>query len=348
MTVVKSNAYGHGLVPFAQAAARAGTDWFGVDNIDEALELRRAKITQPILVLGYTPHARLIDAAKNEISITVYNRESVFAISKLVLSTRKPLRVHVEIETGITRQGLSGKDLLDLAKSLQRISGVFIEGAFTHFANIEDTTDSSYAELQLKRFKDALGQLAKIGVEPTVRHTACSAAAILFPQTYFNLARVGISSYGLWPSKETQAVAKRMNQVVVLYPVLTWKTMVAQIKSVQKGTPISYGLTERVQRDSKVAVIPVGYWDGFDRGLSSIAQVLIRGRRCKVLGRICMNMCMVDVTDIPSIRPEDEVVLLGAQGKDEVTAEEIAGKIGTINYEVVTRINPQLRRDVVA
>ena len=186
------------------------------------------------------------------------------------------------------------------------------------------------------------------GIDPPWKHTACSAAAILYPQTYFNLARIGIAMYGLWPSKETLAVAKREKRVISLVPALTWKTVVAQIKKVKKGAPVSYGLTERVTRDSRLAILPVGYWDGYDRrGLSQTGQALIRGHRCKIVGRICMNMCVADVTDVPGIKAEDEVVLLGRQKRAVIAAEDLASKIGTINYEVVTRINPQIPRIVV-
>ena len=347
MTVVKSNAYGHGLVPFATVAAAAGTDWFGVDQLDEALALRKAGIRQPILVLGYTPPMRRIEAAKAHVSLTIYSKTVLSAIQKLSLTKRDRLRVHLEIETGISRQGLAGTELIQLAKALAKSPNVEIEGVFTHFANIEDTTDSAYAEGQLKRFSEAVFLLERNGISPPIRHTACSAAAILFPKTLFTMARVGISSYGFWPSKETQAVAQRMKRPLVLSPVLSWKTVVAQVKRVVEGTGISYGLTERVTRDSTIAVIPVGYWDGFDRGLSRIGSVLIRGHRCKVLGRICMNMCMVDVTDVPGVREGQEVVIIGQQGKNRIQAEDLAAQIGTIQYEIVTRINPLLPRFVV-
>ncbi len=356
MAVVKSNAYGHGLAETAKIADKNGVAWFGVDNVDEGLALRKAGIKKPILVLGYTLNSRLRNCVDNSLSFMAYNQETVKALRSLKLKplgvhpskTAKAAYVHLKIETGTTRQGVAGKQLLDLAKSLLKVPGVVIEGASTHYANIEDTTDSSYAELQLKRYQENLDNLIRIGIDPPWKHTACSAAAILYPETYFNLARVGIAMYGLWPSKETQAVAKREKRLIDLEPVLTWKTVIAQIKSVKKNTPVSYGLTEKVSRDAKLAVLPIGYWDGYDRrGLSQVGQVLVRGHRCKVVGRICMNMCVIDVTEVPQARVEDEVVLLGKQGKDRISAEDLAAKIGTINYEVVTRINPTLPRIVV-
>lgn len=347
MTVVKSNAYGHGLIEFAQEAVRAKTDWFGVDSLDEALRLRAAGIKQPVLVLGYTSPKRFVEAAKANISLTVYSLTAISAAKSLRLSRSQKLRVHLEIETGITRQGLEGEALVALARGLHKLPQVEIEGVFTHFANIEDTTDSSYSKRQLQRFAEACEALKHIGIVPRIRHTACSAAAILFPDTYFTLARVGISSYGFWPSKETQAVAQRMASSVSLKPVLTWKSLIAQVKTVPSGTAISYGLTEKVVRDSLIAVIPVGYWDGFDRGFSRIGQMLVRGKRCKVMGRVCMNMCMIDVTDVAGVKEGDEVVLLGGQRGEFLSAEELAAQLGTIQYEVVTRINPLIERRLV-
>lgn len=356
MAVVKSNAYGHGLVETAKIAEKAGAAWFGVDNVDEGLMLRRAGISKPILILGYTLDARLADCVENRLSFVVYNLSTVKALRRLKLAPlgSKPARnckaafVHLKIETGTSRQGVAGDELRRLVRELKKTPGVVIEGASTHYANIEDTTDSSYAELQLERYRENLEMLKREGVDPPWKHTACSAAAILFPETYFNLARIGIAMYGLWPSKETLAVAKREKCRLKLKPALVWKTVIAQIKRLPKGAPVSYGLTERTTRPSKVAILPIGYWDGYDRsGMSHVGQVLVRGRRCKVMGRVCMNMCIIDVTDVPGVAIEDEVVLLGRQRREAVTAEEIASKMDTINYEVVTRINPTVKRIVV-
>ncbi|MFH1077882.1 MAG: alanine racemase [Patescibacteria group bacterium] len=355
MAVVKSNAYGHGLVHVAQVAERSGASWFGVDNVDEGVVLRKNGITKPILVLGYTLADRVHDCVDHRLSFMAYTMETVRAIAELKLTPigkRPSFRtdaafVHVKVDTGTTRQGVHGEDLLRLVRALKKTSGAVIEGVATHFANIEDTTDRSYADLQLQRFHEALTLIRSEGIDPPWRHAACSAATILYPDTYFNLVRLGISMYGLWPSKETRAVAKREGRILDLKPVMTWKTVVAQVKRVKKGTPVSYGLTERVSRASTLALIPVGYWDGFDRGLSSTGHVLIRGRRCKIMGRVCMNMFVVDATDVPGIRVEDEVVLLGTQKRETISSDDIASKIGSINYEVVTRVNPTIPRILV-
>src|SRR3989344_2210431 len=342
MAVIKSNAYGHGFRETAGILADR-TDWFGVDNVDEGIAIRKNGIRKPILILGYTPLDRLRDAIRNDLRMTVYNQQTIKALSSI--RGARPARVHFKIESGTTRQGVDGGELIKLAKRAKGSRGGEIEGISTHFANIEDTTDHGYASDQLRRFKRAADALRALGIDPRIKHTACSAAAILFPETHFNLARVGIGLYGLWPSKETRVSAQKTK--LDLQPALTWKTIIAQIKRVGRGTPISYGLTERVTRDSTVAVLPIGYWDGYDRKLSSVGSGLIRRRRAKILGRVCMNMMMADITDIPAVRLEDEAVLIGRQGREVIAAEDLASKIGTVNYEVITRINPTMPRIVI-
>ena len=221
-------------------------------------------------------------------------------------------------------------------------------GLGTHFANIEDTTDHGYAEGQYATFTEVVERLQSAGIEVPIRHAACSAAAILFTRTHLDMARIGISLYGIWPSKETYvSCLNRGRTALDLRPVMSWKTRVAQVKSVPEGSYVGYGCTYRATRDSRIAVLPVGYHEGFDRALSGVAHVLVRGRRAPICGRICMNMCMVDVSDIPGAALEDEVVLLGAQGEERITAEQLAGWCGTIAYEIVSRVHPALPRVVV-
>lgn len=342
MAVVKSNAYGHDATMVAKTIA-SDVAWFGVDDVDEGMALRKAGIKKPVLVMGYVLHDRLADCAKHRLSIVAYNLETLAAIKKL----RGRFNIHIKIETGTTRQGIEGHELEAFVRRAQAIPSVTIEGIYTHFANIEDTTDTAYALGQLRMFERTRNTFARWGVDMTVTHTAASAAAILYPETHFDLVRLGIALYGFWPSKETKVSAAYRSKGLSFKPAMTWKTIVAQVKYVKKGTPVSYGLTERVPHDARIAVLPVGYWDGFDRGLSSVGHALIRGHRCKIIGRVCMNMTMVDVSDVPGVKPEDEVVLLGRQGKEEISAEEIATHLGTIQYEVVTRINPLIQRMLV-
>jgi alanine racemase len=344
MAVVKANAYGHGLVGTASIALRSGAAWLGVDSVDEALQVASVARKTPTLILGYTPLARIKDAVHCGARMVVYNQETIRAIA----ATKRAARVHIKLETGTTRQGVGEQGLRALIRTIRRFPNITIEGLSTHYANIEDTTDHTYAAAQLATFV-RLSAIAEhtYGRPIPVKHTACSAAAILFSETHFSVARTGIALYGMWPSHETYVSAKERGVTLSLMPALTWKTIVAQVKMVAKGTPVSYGLTTRLTRNARIAVIPVGYWDGVDRKYSSVGAVLIRGRRAPVLGRICMNMFMVDVTDIPAVRLEDEVVLIGAQKREVITPEEFAAKIGSFNYEAVTRINPLIPRRFV-
>lgn len=345
VAVVKSNAYGHGLLEVVQIAYKNNVRRFAVDSIDEALKIKSSFNDVWVLVMGYILPERLVEVIKAGVSFVAYSDSYLPVLRSL--EEGKEAKVHLKIETGTMRQGLNGDELEKYAMSLKDIPQVTIEGMYTHFANIEDTSDHSFAESQLKNFHAAVEQLKEIGIEPPLKHAACSAAIILLESTHFNIARLGISLYGLWSSKETKAVSNQKNTNFVLKTALTWKTIIAQIKTAKAGTPVSYGLTESVARDSKLAILPVGYWDGYDRGLSSVGYVLVNGISCKVIGRICMNMMIIDVTDVPDADVGSEVVLLGSQGKNEISADMIAGKINTINYEVVTRINPMLPRLVM-
>jgi alanine racemase len=346
--VLKANAYGHGMIEASRVALEAGADWVAVNSVEEAALLREAGLQAPILCLAYVPLSSLEDAVALDARLTVFNLETVDRLGTITGRLKRTARLHIKVETGTNRQGVRGEDLLRLAQAVGRYPYLVLEGLSTHYANIEDVTEHGFAEFQLSNFRDSCSLLEQNGISVPIKHTACTAAAILFPNTLFNLARVGIGLYGLWPSKETRISALQagiaLNQ---LEPVLTWKTRVAQIKTVPPGATIGYGCTDLAIQVTRIAVLPVGYYEGYDRRLSSIGYVLIRGRRAPVRGRVCMNMIMVDVTNIPEVTLEDEAVLLGRQHEDAISAETLAGKIGTINYEVVSRINPQLPRVVV-
>lgn len=338
-SVIKANAYGHGLLEIAEILKNS-TYGFAVNHIDEAISLRKNGIKNPILVLGYILLNQLHLAAENNISICVYNKETIDKLGKI----GKPIKVHIKVETGTSRQGLLPEELLEFAKYIQSYPNIEIEGLYTHFANIEDTTDHSYAELQLAKFQKAVDILQNAKIKIPIKHTACTAAAILFPETYFNAVRVGIGMYGLWPSRETLISAREKGREMInLQPVLTWKTRIAQTKWLEKETPVAYGLTFKTTRRTKIAILPVGYSDGYDRKLSNNSYVVIKGKRAPLLGRVMMNMIVVDVTDIENIKVEDEVILIGKGG---MPSDEMAGRIGTINYEVVARIERAMPRVV--
>jgi alanine racemase len=216
----------------------------------------------------------------------------------------------------------------------------------THFANLEDRLNQQYARHQLREFQKAEAILNQLGIKPHYRHCAATAGIIALPEAHFNFVRLGIGAYGLWPSPKTKIAAERLDVKMELKPVLTWKTIVAQVKPVKKGDLVGYGCSHEMKQNGKIAVLPIGYYDGFVRTLGNKGAVLIRGHRAPVIGRVCMNMIMVDVTDIPNVRLEDEVVLIGEQGSERITAEDMAELSGTINYEVTTRIGERIPRNL--
>jgi alanine racemase len=366
--VVKSNAYGHGLEKMVGLLASA--EWLGVNSLEEGVKVRQLGETRPVLVMGHVPLADLGEAVGRGLDLTLYNLESLAALAKISASlptnsasmptnsasgsqppasaARPPIRVHLKIETGTGRQGILPGEIPSFAHQLASIPGAELVGACTHYANIEDTLNHEYAERQIERFRQALDLLEKLGLKPPLPHTACTAAGILFPETHYALLRVGIGLYGLWPSRETYLSALMGRRPVPdLRPVLSWKTRIVQLKLLPEGSFVGYGCTFKTTRATRLAVLPVGYADGYDRALGNTAHVLVHGKRAPVIGRVCMNLTMADVTDIPQARLEDEVVLLGKSGDEQVSAETLASWAGTINYEIVSRISPLLERRIV-
>ena len=339
MAVVKANAYGHGIKEVGKVIS-SKVDWFGVNNLEEALILKEIGVQKPILILGYTPLSQLEEVAENGFRQVVYNQGTI-------IKSIKTLNVHLKVETGMNRQGIDKREILNFVKLAQRCPSVKIEGIYTHLADTEDETNQNFTRKQLATFKEIVNLLEENGFDIPLKHTANTAAAILFPEAYFDLIRLGIGMHGLWPAESVKEKAKRLGIKINLRPVLTWKTQVAQIKKVKKGETIGYGCAFKATKDSKIAVLAAGYFDGYTRKFFKCGEVLIGGKKASVVGRICMNMIMVDITEIPDVKLEQEVVLLGKQGKNEITAEDLAEKIGTNNYEIVTRINPLISRQVV-
>jgi alanine racemase len=337
---VKANAYGHGLVECSKIFLENGADVLCVNAVFEAEELRKAGIKSPILIIGYTPLSDLSKAVQLKCDMIVYNEETIKALGKI----KSRSKVHLKIETGNHRQGVRLEDLPEIVKILKKHGNIKVAGISTHFANLEDRVNHQYALYQLKEFKKAIKFMEENSFAPHYRHCANSAAAILLPEAHFNFVRVGISAYGLWPSDKTELAAARAGIKMELKPALTWKTIISQVKEVKRDALIGYGCSYQMPKDGRIAVIPVGYYDGYVRLLSTRAHVLIHGKKAPVLGRICMNMIMVDVTDIPNVKLEDEAVLIGSSGKERITAEEMGEWSHTINYEVTTRINERIER----
>ena len=342
LAVVKADAYGHGLVPAAVAFVEGGADVLGVHAVDEAVRLRAAGVEAPILVLGpVTVAGAARAAALGGVELTVASLAAAAAVAAAAV----PQRVHVKVETGVNRQGVREDEVPELLATLGAAAGVEIVGLSSHFADIEDTTDHAFAEAQQERFSGFARLFAERGHADLARHMSCSAAAILWPATCHDMVRVGISAYGVWPSRETLVSARAAGRNdLSLLPALAWKTRIAQVRRVPAGETVGYGRSWKAPADSLVAVLPVGYSDGYPRALSGRAHVLVGGRRAPLCGRICMNLCMADVSHVPGVAAGDEVVLLGRQGDEVLTPEQLAEWLGTIAYEVLTLPGESWRR----
>lgn len=341
MAIVKSNAYGHGLVDFSKIIEKMGIDWLGVDSIVEAESLRKAGLKKPILVLGYTLRDKIDVAVKDNISLTISDFPALKNL-KNIIGRGKKIKIHLKIDTGMCRQGFSVSEIPMVIKILK--SGKLplkLEGVYTHFSSAKNPSFPFSTSDQIKKFKKAIDLLELAGFKGFIKHAAATSGAIIFPQSHFDLVRVGIGLYGLWPSKETKEAFK---DKIKLKPVLSWKTIIGQIKDLPRGSKIGYDMTETLSRASKVAILPIGYWHGFPRALSSIGRVIIRGQKARVLGRVSMDMIVVDVTEIKNIKIGDEVILIGKSGNSEISADDLACLIDTTNYEIVTRINPLIKK----
>ncbi len=344
--VVKSNAYGHGLVIFSKIVDEAGVDGFCVDSVKEGNKLRENNITKPILVLGPTLQGLLKEAQDNEITITIANKES---LKEFLKSTAKP-NFHLKIDSGMHRQGFYPKDIPKIISSLKKVKNNF-KGVYTHFCSAKDINYPTYTELQFSNFNKALVVLERAGFSAKggsalggnnlVKHVAATGGTLINKKYHLDAVRIGIGLYGLWPSKELNIYFSKIK----LAPVFSWKVLVSDVKRIKKGDYIGYDLTERALKDGQIAILPIGYWHGFSRVFSSLGSVLINGKLVKVLGRVSMDIIVVDVTGI-KCRVGDEAVIVGKQGKAEIAAGDAAGQIGTSHYELITRVNPLIERIV--
>ena len=345
--VVKANAYGHGLEPIVREAA-SSVDAFGVHAIGEAEQVRQAGWQGRLLVMGGIARRELEAVVRLSLDVTVFDSETVRLLDELGQARGASIPCHLKVETGTHRQGADPEDLPELLALLKGARGVRLEGLSTHFANIEDTTDHGYAQTQLARFRAIADEVRARGFDQVVRHTACTAAALTLPETNFEMVRLGIGGYGLWPSRETLASTRaRSGERFELRPVLSWKARITELKWVEAGEYVGYGLSYRTGHRTRLAVLPIGYSDGYDRGLSGLAHVLVHGHRAPVLGRVCMNIVLCDVTDVGEAKIEDEVVLLGAVDAESVGADKLAAWAQTIPYEIVARLSPTLPRVTV-
>ena len=343
--VVKADAYGHGAVRMAQEFESLGADWFAVSNLEEALQLRLAGLNQPILVLGYTPPEEAAALSKHNISQCLYSLDYARELSHCAVEAGVTVKVHVKIDTGMSRLGFYYQDISRDEATVQEVKtactlpGLYPEGIFTHFAvSDEGTEGDSFTMRQFGCFKEMIESLLRKGVSFEVRHCANSAAVFDYPLSHLDMVRAGIVIYGLYPSG---ALRNRPQ----LSPVLSLRSVVSHVKTVKPGATVSYGRVFTADREMKVATVPVGYADGYPRILSAQgAQVLIGGKRCPILGRICMDQLMADVTALPQVQVGDLVTLIGRDGEEEITVDELAALEGSINYEVVCGLSKRVPR----
>ncbi|GAB6179651.1 alanine racemase [Desulfotomaculum defluvii] len=335
MAVVKANGYGHGAVPVARAALEAGATRLAVARLSEAQELRRAGLKVPILLLGYISPDQITNALEFDITLTVFRSDLAKKISEIAHNRGVKATVHIKLDTGMGRIGFTPDDAgLEEITSVYNLAGLNVEGIYTHFA-VADEPDKGYTQQQFKIFMSTLGSLKKKNITFAVRHCANSAAIIEFPETHLDLVRPGIIMYGLYPSPEVSKTK------LLLRPAMTLKARVAHLKKVTPGTTISYGCTYAVARETIIASLPIGYADGYPRLLSSRGQVLIKGKRAPIVGRVCMDQCMVDVGQIVGVDVHDEVIIFGDEA---LPVEEVAAWLGTINYEVVCWVGSRVPR----
>ncbi|TMV50995.1 alanine racemase [Paenibacillus mesophilus] len=335
MAVVKADAYGHGAVKVAQEALACGVGYIGVAFLDEGLELRRSGVTAPILVLGYTPPEGIAPAVEHDITLTVFSDELWPALD---LIGEGKLRVHVKIDTGMGRIGLQAdEEAIAFLERAVKHPSLNVEGVYTHFASA-DEADKSYTLEQHGKFERIIGHFRNIGVQFRYVHTGNSAAGIECPELSYNMVRLGIGMYGLYPSEEVN------RERVALEPVMSIKTKMSHIKTLPADSGVSYGVIYRTEGEETIATLPIGYADGYSRILSQKVHALVRGRRVPIVGRICMDQCMANVSGIPNPTKEEEVVLMGRQGKEVVSAEELAGLLGTVNYEITCMVSHRVPR----
>lgn len=334
MAIVKANAYGHGAIPVAKAALEAGASWCGVARVNEALELRKASLNCPILILGYTPEARYEEMVAHQVSMTVWNLSQVEKISMAASRMGQAAKLHLNVDTGMSRLGVEPDEAIRLLEAFAHLPGIQVEGLFTHFA-CADEVDTAPTDAQEELFQDLMQKLKTAGIHIPIVHAANSAASLKRPSVYFNCVRLGIAMYGLHPSSECPLP-------IEFRPALTWKSVLSQVKILPPGRGISYGHEYMTSREERIGTIPIGYADGFRRVGSN--QVLVGGQKVPVVGRVTMDQIMVQLDAVPDARDGDEVVILGKQGEDSMAAEEIAGRWDTINYEVTSGIAHRVPR----
>jgi len=337
--VVKANAYGHGAVPVAKAALEAGAARLAVHRLTEGIELRQAGLTAPILVMGYTPPAGAQTMVEWDLTPSCITTEFAQALSTQAAAQGKTIPLHVKVDTGMSRYGLLPAEVVPFLTAIAKLPAVSIEGLFTHFATA-DASDQTWVRQQITTFDQVIASIQASGMDIPIIHAANSATTMKLPQAHYNAVRPGISMYGMNPSSEWEPVFD-------LHPALTLKSTVSRVRELPTGAGVSYGRTFVTSRPTTAALVPVGYGDGYHRILTNKGVVLVRGKRAPIIGRVCMDQFVVDVTGIPGVQQDDEVVLVGRQGDERISAEEIGRLAGSINYEVTTGLLSRVVRKYI-
>jgi alanine racemase len=339
MAIIKADAYGHGAVAIARAIGESGRiDAYGVAIIEEAVELREAGIKKPILILGYTPKEQYDLVVAHEVAQTVFQYEMAKALSDEAKRQGKVAKIHIKLDTGMSRIGFADtEESVEEIKRIAKLPNIEIEGLFSHFAKA-DETDKTSTIVQLNRYKKFNELLEKEQIYIPVKHIANSAGIIEFPEAYFNMVRCGIVTYGLYPSDEVN------QKTIHLIPAMELKTHVVYVKEVKAGVGVSYGSTFVTEKKTKIATIPVGYADGYSRNMSNTGKVIIHGQYAPIIGRVCMDQFMVDVTDIPDVKQGDIVTLMGRDQEAYISTEELARWSHSFNYELVCTVGKRIPR----
>ncbi len=350
--VIKGDAYGHGIESILPIIEEAGVDHFSVFNVDEAMRAQKIKQDRcHIMIMGFIDDEYLEWAIENDISFFVFNMERLRAVEKVAKTTSKPARVHIELETGMHRTGFLPHQLTAVAERLiKNDKTIVMEGICTHLAGAEHNGNFDRVNEQIHQFKKYCKWFHDFGLKPRYRHVACSAGLLNFPEAAFDMVRIGISNYGFWPSEETRMLHLRKNGIKAKDPlkrVLAWKSKIMSVNHVPEGEYVSYGKSYITNRDSLIATVPVGYSYGFSRTLSNLGHVLVNEKRVPVIGSVNMNMMVIDVTDIPDVKINDEVVLIGDQGKLCITVSSFSDMNNSMNYELLTRLPNNIPRHKV-
>jgi alanine racemase len=347
MAVIKADAYGHGVIPCAKAAVESGVDYLGAGIIEEGVELRENGITEPILILGSIFPDEVADLVRHDLATILCTPHLAQALAKEAEKQGKTVNVHIKVDTGMNRLGVLPENLVPLIETISNLPTLKLEALSTHFSSADDE-DTSITTQQIELFQKTLSELQKAGVTiPPLTHLANTSALFRFPESRSKMIRPGLILYGALPSPVLNSVVQEVCQKENLQnfqPVMQWKSKIILLKSVQKGQPLSYSRKHFTQKNSLIATLPIGYADGLHRNLSNNMDVLIKGKRAPQVGTICMDMILIDVTEVPDIQMGDEVVIFGKQGEEEIRVEELAKKSNTIPYEILCNVGKRVPR----